>query len=68
MEFSKSVGAKEIDAILRRAAMRMQQQTIHIQELQSGAERSRAQVELRQTHAMCDRLRASRAALSSRGR
>jgi hypothetical protein len=61
MEFSESIVAEEIDEILRRAAIRMQQQTIHIQELQAGPELSSAQTQLSRTHAMCDQLRTYRA-------
>jgi FKBP-type peptidyl-prolyl cis-trans isomerase (trigger factor) len=61
MEFSEIIVAEEIDEILRRATMRMQQQTIHIQELQAGPERSSAQGQLRHARAACDQLRTYRA-------
>ena len=66
MDFSERVVAEEIDEILRRAAMRMQQQTIHIQELQAGPERSSAQDQLRQAHAMCCKLQVYRARFGDR--
>jgi hypothetical protein len=66
MDFSEMVVAEEIDEILRRAAMRMQQQTIHIQELQAGPERSSAQDQLRQAHAMCGKLQVYRARFGDR--
>jgi hypothetical protein len=64
MDFSESAVAEEIDEILRRTAMRMEQQSIHTQELQAGPELSIAQLQLKQAHAMCDRLRAYRARFS----
>jgi hypothetical protein len=53
MDFSESVVAEEIDEILRRAVMRMEQQSIHTQELQAGPELSIAQVQLKQARATC---------------
>jgi FKBP-type peptidyl-prolyl cis-trans isomerase (trigger factor) len=64
MDFSERVITEEIDEILRRAAMRMEQQSIHIHELQAGSESLRAQGRLKQARAMCDRLRAYRARFS----
>jgi hypothetical protein len=64
MDLSESVVAEEIDEILRRAAIRMEQQSIHTQELQVGPELSIAQVQLKQARAMCDLLRAYRARFS----
>jgi hypothetical protein len=61
MGFSESLVDEKVDEILRRAAMLMEQQAIHIQELQAGRERSSAQGQLSQTRAMCERLRAYRA-------
>jgi hypothetical protein len=64
MDFSESVIAEEIDEILRRTSVRMQQQRLHIEEMQVGPEASNAQVRLSQTHAMWDRLRIYRARLT----
>jgi hypothetical protein len=61
MELSERFISDEIDEILRRAAMRMEQQSIHIRELQAGSELLRAQDQLKQARAMCDRLAAYRA-------
>jgi hypothetical protein len=65
MELSERLITEEIDEFLRRAAMRMEQQSIHIHELQAGPESLRAQGHLKQSRAMCDRLRAYRARFPS---